>query len=280
MPAPGDLIYADYQYEFRNFLFGHDTDILVEKVTGLLASAPSRNNDTDKLGDHGADPGVVTYGKRTIAFDLHLMGTAGNDIEQKLANAQRAFQLPRRRKSRTPSEFIYKRPGQPLKVIYARCERRDFTSEYKTAQGLASGSVELIAPDPLIYSLVLNEVTLTLPPGTATGEVPIYMAGDCEDGAAPIIEIVGPATDATVTSSTDDNRGLKLNGLITAAQTFLFDGKDLSATLNGADAGAMVRGDSQFWSLLPGWNTIVYARSNTNMAAQSTIKIRWRDTWQ
>lgn len=280
MPVPGDQIYADMQYEFRNLLFGADTDILTEKVTGLLASAPARNQDVDKLGDHGASPGVVTYGKRTIAFDLHVMGASGNDIETKLEVARKAFQLPRRRASRSPSEFVYKRPGQPLKVIYARCERRDFTSDYKTARGLASGSVELIAPDPLIYSLVVNEETLTLPVGTANGEIEIYQAGDCEDGAAPVIEIVGPSTDATVTSATDENRALKVDGAISAVQTFLFDEKDLTATLDGADAGAMIRNDSQFWTLLPGWNTIVYARSAANMGAESTMKIRWRDTYQ
>lgn len=280
MPAPGDLIYADYQYEFRNFLFGSGTDFMTEKVTGLLSSAPVRNLDTDRQADHGAKPGLVLYGKRTIAFDMHILGVAGNDIETKLEAAQRAFQLPRRRTTRTPSEFVYKRPGQEMKLIYARCERRDFTSEYQTAHGHASGSVELVAPDPLIYSLVLNELTITLPPGTASGQMTLWQSGDCEDGAAPEIEITGPATDPTVTNTTDGNRALKTTGAITGLQTFIFNEKKMSATLNGADAGAMIRNDSQFWTLLPGWNTIVYARSAANMGAQSIMKIRWRDTWQ
>lgn len=280
MPAPGDLIYADYQYEFRALLFGSGTDYLTEKVTGLLSSAPARNFDTDKQADHGAKPGLVLYGKRVIDFDVHILGTAGDDIETKLQAAQKAFQLPRRRTARTPSEFVYKRPGQPKKLIYARCERRDFTSDYSTAHGHASGSVELVAPDPLIYSLVLNELTLALPAGTATDQIEIYMSGDCEDGAAPEIEITGPATNPTVTNATDDNRALKVTGAITGVQTFIFNEKKMTATLDGADAGSMIANDSQFFTLLPGWNTIVYARSAANMGAQSVMKIRWRDTWQ
>lgn len=274
----GDLTYTDYQYEFNGYLAGSDTDMLVEKVSGLLGTPAVRNNDQDRLNDHGSTPGVSTYGKRTVSMDGYILGVAGEDIEEKIQAANRAFQLPRKRLRTATHMLVFGRPGQPRKFVNGRCERREIVSQYDTAKGKAAISVDIVCTDPLIYSLEEYEVELTLAIGQTNGQIEVWHGGDLEDGAAPIIEIDGPATDAIITNATDDNREIKLDGDIAADEEFVFDLKYQDASLNGDPAFVMVRNDSQYWRLLPGRNVIAYQR--TGSAAISRLRIRWRDTWQ
>lgn len=273
----GDAV-QEYQYEFDSYLFGSGTDLIIEKVTGLLGSPPVRNTDVDRFNNHGASPGVSTYGKRTVAFDGHLTGVAGEDIEEKILAVSRAFQLPGRRNRLDQKKLVFYRPGQVKKFLYGRCERRDIPSEFNTARGLGAFSADIVCPDPLIYSLDEYVVELELGIGETNGEIEVWMRGDLADGALPIIEIDGTATDAIVTNSTDENRQVKLDGDIGAAETFQMDLRLMEASLDGADAFSMVRNDSQYWSLLPERNLITYQR--TGSAAISRLRIRWRDTWQ
>jgi hypothetical protein len=274
----GDRIVTEYQYEFDGLVIGSGTDFVVEKVSGLLGSPAVRNTDTDKFNRHGATPGVPSYQKRTIGIDGAILGIAGEDIEEKILLANATFQLPRRRFRVPNKKFVFYRPGQVKKFVWARAERRDIDSEFLTARGLAKFSIDMVAPDPLIYSLDEHVVELTLDVGETNGQIEVWQRGDLADGAEPIIEIDGPATDAIITSATDDNREIKLEGDIDVAETFTLDTGLLEADLDGADAFSMVRNDSQYWALLPGRNIISYQR--TGSAAISRLRIRWRDTWQ
>lgn len=274
----GDLVADEYQYEFNGYLFGSGTDTIVQRCSGLLGAPPVRNTDVDRFNNHGATPGVSTYGKRTVSIDGSITGTAGEDIEEKILEANRAFQLPGRRNRSAQKKLVFWRPGQVKKFVYGRCERREIPSEFNTARGLGKLSVDIVCPDPLIYSLDEYEVEMTLGVGVTNGQIEVWHRGDLADGALPILEIDGPATDAIITNATDENRQIKLDGAIGVGQTFVFDLKDVDATLNGADAFSMVRNDSQYWSLLPGKNVISYQR--TGSAAIGRLRIRWRDTWQ
>lgn len=274
----GDKIANEYQYEYDGYLFGSGTDFLVEKVTGLLGTPAVRNNDTDRFNAHGATPGISTYGKRTIGVDGFLLGQAGEDIEEKIQAANRAFQLPGRRNRNNMKKFVFYRPGQVKKYVNARCERREIVSDFKTARGLGAVNLDFVCPDPLVYSLNEYEVELELGIGETNGEIEVWMRGDLKDGALPILEIDGPATDAIITNTTDDDRQIKLDGAIAVAETFVLDLQLMDASLDGDDAFTMVRKDSQYWVLLPGKNVISYQR--TGSAAISRLRIRWRDTWQ
>jgi hypothetical protein len=280
MSMTGDLISNEFQYEFRGLLFGSGTDIIVEEVQGLLGMPDVSNTDMSRLSDHGATPGVSTFGKRTIGFDLHIVGGMGEDIEVKLNEAQTAFTLPRRSRSRELDTLAFWRPGAPKKVVYGRCERREFVSNFRTARGLASGSIDIVCPDPLIYSQDTYEEVITLAPGAVTGQIEVWCNGNHPEGAYPMLTIEGPSTDANITNSEDDNRQLKLSAALSAAQVLTFNGRTMETLIDGVDAFTYVRNDSQFWRLLPGKNVIVYTRSAANAGATSRLYIRWQDTWQ
>lgn len=279
MTQTGDLINIEYQYEFRGWLFGSGTDTIVRSVSGLLALPEVRNSDIDRLNDHGATPGISVLSKRTVSFDVTILGSPGVDIESKVAEARTACQPPPKRLSRTLEPLAFWRPGAPKKVVYGRCERRDFESNYELARGKGEGSFDIVCPDSFIYGMEQKSVTITLAIGATTGQVNVFNFGDFRDGALCTVEIQGPATNAIVANSTDDNRQIKLDGAIAAGETFVLDQKTMEATLDGDDAFTMVRNDSQYWALLPGQNTIVFSRAAGATSAIARCTIRWQDTY-
>lgn len=280
--TPGELVEDDFQYEFRSFVFGAGTPFVVEKVTGLLGSPSTNSDDVDKAHDHGAHPGMLLYGKRILAFDLKVRGSAGLDIEDKLEEMRRAFQAPRVRYSKIPEPFFFMRPGGVKKVIYARCTKRDFDSDYKTARGLAVGSVELQATDPLVYAVTPLHGELTLAPGQPSGTVIVTQLGSHIDGAPPVLEISGAATNPIVESETDDFRAVRLDVVLGANDAVRIDvGKKIVWHRVGLGGEwvrnySIWRNDSQWFNLLPGPNTINFSRTG---ATATTLDIDWRDVW-
>lgn len=283
----GDLVDRPYRYEFRNLAFGAGTDFIVEEVQGLLSMPAVRDTDTDRQSADGATPGLVTFGKRTIAFDMIILGSAGLDIEGKLGLARTTFQPPQRRKSNVMEPFVFMRPGEPKKVIYVRCTKRDFTSSYETARGKAEGSVELVAPDPTIYSFeVHSQSTGIAAAATVNGAGEIFNnAGDNREGTLPLLTLTGPMTDPIVQNLDDDGRQFKLQGIFDADDQIRVDFKTRivekrSGTDPWVEDYSLVRNDSEWWTMVPGDNTIVFARSAGNTATQAILNVKWQDAWQ
>lgn len=280
--AAGILIVQPYQYVFRNFLFGSGTSIITTKVDGILGMADVDNGDIDRT-DHGSSPGILRMQKRPVAFDLTITGRKGTDIETKLAAARRVFQPPRIRKSHELEPLVFMRPGEPKKMLWVRCTRREFTSEYDTARGLASGSVELQAVNPRIYALEHTEgETIALASGVTSATVFCEMEGDYEDGTPPRIWIQGPWTNPVLTNATD-GRVIRLNMILDADQELILRNKQVwwKAGLDQPFQKyyQVVLDTNQWWNLIPGTNEIVCERDAGNVGATGRIQFIWRDAY-
>lgn len=275
---PGALLLEPYGYEFRGLLFGTGTDFVTEKVEGLLAMPAVSLDEEEKSYDHGTFPGIPTMEGRRISFDMKIKGSAGFDIEEKLSVCRKTFQLPRIRNGRISEPFVFWRPGQPKKFCLARCTRRDFNSEFETARGLAEGSVELFANDPLIYSLEEQSASFSLVDAAAAGSTIINQAGDHPDGAWPLITITGPATDPVITNEDDDFRAIRLTLVLGPADEAVIDVEKEIMWVNDVRDSDAISSDNEWWALLPGDNTINYNRSAGN--ATSTITFDYRNVWQ
>lgn len=282
--APGQVgsRVVPYGYEFRDFQFGAGTDFITEEVTGLLSMAPARDQDIDRAHAHGVNPGILLYGKRILSYSMKIIGQMGPDIEGKLATAGRVFQPPRIRNSRQLEPLVFWRPGQPHKVCWVRCTKRDFPSNYQTARGFAVGAVEFQAPDPLIYALEESTSDLTLGNTIVVGNTIVSMEGDAADGAPPIIEITGPATNPIIGNDADDGRAIRLDVVLAIGDSLRVDVKKRKVEIKrGAGEWtkdySVIRNDNQWWNLLPGLNNITYNR--TGSAAPSTLTLTWNDVW-
>lgn len=285
MPIPGDLLVREYQYEYRTLLFGSGTSFVTTEVTGLLGMPDADDKSSDREYDHGQDPGFLRLPARVVAFNISIVGNKGADIERKLAMARKTFQVPRRRNALLMEPFVFWRPGEPKKVIYVRCTRRDFTSNYDTARGRADGSVELTAPDPVIYALEAQDEAVTLPGGAVTGNVLIESYGDFDDGSWPLVTVQGPATNPRIQNVGDDGRTLRVDTVMDADDILTIDAKtkEINISRDGGatwvDAWNITRADNEFWSVLPGVQQIVYSRSAGNTATPSTCTIHWQDAY-
>lgn len=278
------LTCPDYGYVFRNLLMGAGTDIIVENQDGIHTMPAVRNVGVERSNDHGSIPAYTFNSDRIVAFDLKVKGDYGADIWQKVSYLRKIFQAQATRIGRTEEPLYFKRPGQPVKYALVRCTRRDLPSNYMTATGLATASIELQATDPRIYSAVGSTGTITANAGaTAATQVAMLMAGDHADGAFPTLVINGPSTDAIVGNATDDNRQLKLQIALAAGHKVRVNMKTQKVE---KDVGAgyvedytIIKNDSQWWKLRPGVNQITYNRAAGNTGLSSSVDLSWNDTW-
>lgn len=283
-PDPGAVggVVVVRGYEFRGFRFGTGTDYIVEEVEGLLSAPTARDSDIDKSHAHGTHPGVLLYGKRIIAFDLKITGSSST-IDSKLRTVRRIFQAPRVRTSKISEPLVFWRPDEPKKVAYVRCTKRDFPSNFLLGRGLAAGSVELQASDPLIYALAPSTTNLTLPPASTAGSVTASMLGDAAEGVGPILTIEGPATNPIIQNEDDDMRAVRMEIVLAATDGLRINLSTKVVEKRIGTGGAwvrdysIVRADNEWWKLLPGENVINYNRTGSALA--STLTISWQDAW-
>lgn len=276
--APGDpgyLVEEDYQYEFRALLFGHGTDFQTETVEGILGLPSARTSDTARDEDHGDYPGVDLMPGRTVNIKMNILGTVG-DIQEKIALAAKTFQISKRR-AFEEFPFVTKRPGQNPRYLWARARRAEFPSNYDTARGKAKGAVQLYATDPRWYSLEESLADITIAAAGANEQGNVETFGDLEDGTFPVIEIEGPCTNPRITNVTDDGRAIRIDVVVPIGQTLVIDTKAKTVFLNGVDRFDTVRGDNQWWVLLPDDNTVIYNRTGGGIA--SRCRLRWHDAW-
>lgn len=276
--AAGDLLTANFQYEFKGLLIGSGTSYVVTKVSGLLGSASYDLSESDIVGDHGMIPGMGVLRKKTIVVEITVDGSYGSDVETKISALQAAFQLPRRTTSRILDQFCYRRNGIN-KFLWARCEKRDLDSEARTALGTPKVTVQIGCPDPLIYGLTLNTQNIVIATGATNNSAAITNSGDFPDGYQPKLTIVGPATNPIIANTADSNRQVKTTVVLSAIDTLVVDLAKRAVTKNGVEDYSLLASDSQWFSVLPGSNTITYSRSASNVGASSTLTVEWRSVW-
>lgn len=286
--APGALVTQDYQYEFRNLLFGSGTDIMTESVDGILGLPSTIMENFDRQAEHGAFPGPLRMGTRVMPFNVHVLNGRRADIESVLDHVKKAFRPPALRHTTVEEPLVFKRPGQVKQRMLVRCEKRDFASKAAVASGHAAGSVQLVATDPIIYSNDARSRALTLAAGvSAAASVRCYNAGDHEDGVDPTIEISGPARNPRVQRLGDGDPIFAIDTDIAVNERLVVDMKTWAAYVINHTTGAYlrdvfgsIRTDSKWFTLLPGDNTIVFSRANTALTGSpTTLTVRWRDGW-
>lgn len=283
-----------YQYKFKNLLFGSDTGIIVESVEGLLGGAPVRDADADRSSEHGSFAGGQFLSKRTIAINLRVTGKRnsyfGNpdDLQTKLDWIKETFQPNRIRSANTPIPFYFWHRNQPRKFINARCTKREITSDYTTHEGPVSVAIELQATDPMIYSVFPKATSLVIPASNTVkvinlnpwGDAPVE--GDQADGAAPVVEIFGPATNPVLGSQTE-NRYLRFQIALAAGHSLRINTKTKKVEKNiGAgyvEDYSIVRSDNQWFRLLPNIvNTLSFSRTDSP-ATTAKATVSWNDVW-
>lgn len=276
--AAGDLILANYQYEYSGLLMGAGTPYLMEELQGLYDLPEVKSNDSERQDTHGVYPGIdLMSGKKLIAR-IQVLAASAEALETNMANLNRVF-----RPTNNELPLVWQRPNQGGKrFVNCRCRRRNFQADYVFAKGRAPGTAELFASDPTIYALVGKTATGSIPDGSSvSGIITANNGGDFE--TLPIIEIDGPfVAPLLITNQTDASRTVRLNATIPSGTTIRIDFKKRNVQTNTGGAGWIdhyeyVRGDNQWWVLQAGANTISVQRTGTTGLAN--IRVYWNDAW-
>lgn len=275
--AVGDLLVANHQYEFRNFLWGATTSYVNISADGLNAQADVDDNDMDIEGDHGQVPGLAVLRRRIVTFKIKPDLTAAQ-IDAALILLRSTFQLPRKRYVQQLEQLAFRKEGIK-KFVWARCDKRDIPSDYDTAMGKPDITLQFTCPDPVIYSLALKTQNIVVASASTNNSGVIVNAGDFRDGYKPKITINGPATNPRIANTEDDNRQLKITNVLTAGQQIVVDFATKTISKGGVPDHTLLAADSQWFDIIPGNNTLTVNRDVGNTGASSTVTVEWRDTW-
>jgi hypothetical protein len=273
---PGDAITRDYQYEFRGLLFGSATSYQTETVEGIIGLPSALGSDDNNDEDHGMHAGVDLLPGRTITITMNLIAE-GVPAQVLLDAVTKTFQVSKRA-AFVEYPFITRRPEHTKRFALCRARRAEFVSDYDLAHGLGKGGgVQLFATDPLFYSLEETELVIPIPNAAVMAQGNAAGLGDFLDGSPPIIEIAGPVTNPRIVNAADDGKTIRLDVVVGAGHTLLIDTKNKTVFLDGVDRFDTVRGDNQWWRIVPGINLITINRDNAG--ANTTMTVRHHEAW-
>lgn len=137
--------------------------------------------------------------------------------------------------------------------------------------------VPLLAEDPAKYAqTATTDLTLSISGAgtTDTATVTLPTAANGGMAVAPVITLDGPAVNPKITNSTDGGKYIRWVGTLGAGDTLVIDLAAGTVLLNGANDIDALDAASEFWTLLPGANSLVYDR--TSGASASTAQLDYR----
>lgn len=279
--AVGDLVTADFMYEFSGVAFGSGTSYRTEEMEGLFGIPDLSTSDLNRLDRHGAIPGDDLMGGRKIIGKINLEELVKATMETKLTAWQTAMRVRNREE-----QLVYQRPGTGKRYVSARPRKSSYPSDYQLAHGLGKLAVEWFCPDPRHYLLATKTTVVTVASASLTQTTALtVVTGNFE--TEPVITITGPATNPRLSLSGQtaidgrsyNGRVFAVDVVMTAGDTMIIDFKNKTIKLNGVDRYDLKRVDSRWWSLLPGAQSLTYSRSAGNTGAAATATPVWNDAW-
>ena len=294
----------DEQFSYRGLVFGPGTDIFVNNAEGF-EGFEVRSSDSDQPRGDGGIRGLDYVAPRTVAFELVALevdepGGDGSTYEALWAAVRRAFRPSRD----TDYDLLFKRPGQPERLIRCRPIQLTRSEAFTQYNRVGYPPVVLRAVDPRIYSATVRSGNVPLYSATGGGidfdiDLPANFtttAGSrselvaMNDGTAdayPLVRFYGSSTgdvDGVTLTNTTTGQVLDISAEIGSGQILT---ADMDAAVTGVNRlvisldGASRYGDWQLpreaFALAPGSNTLRFEVDGT--ATDAVCNLTWRDTW-
>jgi hypothetical protein len=280
--AAGDLVTAEWQFEFRGLLLGDGSDIDVAEVRGLGSLPAVRDGDVPRPRAHGTLPMPRYTGAAYLDLDLELGGPDFGAAVAALTDATADVD--------TVDPFFYRLPGQDKRLMFVRPTRRSLPIGLRYMLGLAPAAIQFDAADPLQYSAELHTASTGL--GSTVGglQFPLvfpltfgvatpgsFNAANAGNADAPWTAVLtGPLSSPRIVH-VGKQEALELTGFtLPAGQTLVFDQQQRTVRLNGtaSRANELLRRD--WFTLAPGPNLIQL----DGASGTGSMTITWRSTWR
>jgi hypothetical protein len=277
---------AQWQYAFRDVVWGEGTDVIVQTVTGLDLP-PIRSNDQAKSGAHGDFSGVDTLGPRQIVFTVEIAVNAGESIEDVLGPLKEAF-MPGDPSWQTVEPFTFWEPPNPALTVFCKPRGLTYPKDRRYVHGIVTAVMGLYAPDPLLYG---DEESISVPMFREAGgftmplRFPMVFAGAGAEGDTvvtntgrrstyPRTSFYGPAEQPYIENATTGEI-LELDMNLSSNDVVAVDhASPHSVLLNGvASVRGAVSAASSFFALQSG---PTHLRLRTRGIGSGSATVTWR----
>ncbi|MGE0344171.1 MAG: hypothetical protein AB7O86_14025 [Porticoccaceae bacterium] len=281
-------ITADKQVEFDGLLLADRYEI--RQIVGLAGMPPVRTSDLTIAGRHGERGGFDYLAGRTVTLDIDVYAWSSAEFADAVAELREVFQ-PRESGAGVLAFQLPGIAGGQTARLNCRPRRMALPLEPTYWADFATCSVELFAPDPVLYSDTAYEQTTTLP--SAGGGLEFDVEFDAVFGAVStggtifadnqgtwpadvVIRIDGPAVNPRVENLTT-GQTIALSYNLGSGEYLLIDTQQRTVLLNGtASRYSALTDASTWWRLAPGVNDVTF-RATTSTAA--TMTLSWRSAW-
>lgn len=275
--AAGDLVIKEFQIELwrsdtDRLLMGAATNYHFLTVTGMDMMT-LRNTDFERMANHGDVPsGRETMQARTIRMNMAVKGADKAATVLLMDALGKAF----RPAPDTLVTATIKWYGRDLVLTTGRPRRMEWSYDGDWIQGgVLRPTAEFRAFDPIFYDYGLSTSIITIGAGSTSST-----GGGQNDGnipVQPLLSIAGPTVNPRILNTTDAGKTIRIDVTLAGGDTLLVDVYNRKVLLNGVDRYDLVRSDNQWWSLLPGSNSITYSRTGTS--GSSAMTMTWRSGW-
>lgn len=290
----GDLITQEGQYEFTNpqgdsVLLGRGTPYRVLESTGLL-DVPERVGTSEIYGDrHGGSYNGLGYiGIRrpilSVAAQAEADGTAAHALLEELMRIVS--------QGNADGTLAVRREGKDTRLLFCHPMRTDFPGGWELHKGLARGSVEFEAVDPMWYSvdelehgsgmadpgggrLYARTYPMTYGLSLGSGDLVVTNYGNMD--SYPILLIRGPVVSPVIQNASQDMY-VQFDTDVAAGQVLRVDMAAHTAVIdNFANRRGSLHPLSQWWSLSPGDNQIRFL--GQTYSPDALLSVVMRSAW-
>jgi len=262
---------------------------LIQGIDGLFGGVTPKYISHELPHKHGTLAYPSYLNERTITLTGFILGRSEAETNTKVAYLARACTILA---ATVPLKFQV--PGMPALQCWVKT--KDAPEIKVLHAGVASFNIQLVAPDPFLYSQALYSEVAYWKGGTVGGGVPIptkiplaiAMAkpvstsqgnGVVNSGtidAMPTIDIHGYVADPTIINNTT-GKSFRLNFTIVKDNYIRVNTAFRLVRLNGtANRYSTFKGT--FFSLAPGTNNILF-KAWVGSGAQARVEVSWRDTY-
>jgi hypothetical protein len=262
---------------------------VIQSIDGLFGGVAPKYISHELPHKHGTLAYPSYLNERNITLQGFVLGATEEDTNTNVAYLARASTIL---SATVPLKFQV--PGLPPLQVWVKT--KDAPEVKVLHASVASFNIQLVAPDPFLYSQEFYSEVAYWGTGTVGGGTPIptaiptaipgaqpvstadgngvFNAGTID--AMPVIDIHGYAQDPTIINSTT-GKSFRLNFTIVKNNYIRINTALKLVRLNGtANRYSTFKGT--FFSLAPGQNVIKF-KASVGSGTQSRVEIAWRDTY-
>jgi len=268
--ALGDLVTADYIYEYNELALGVTTNYDLEGVE-FIQGFGIRSERIERFGRHGATAGRHYALGKSVIFTGHIRAATDAAYETNRRALGSAFAPIVSPVNKLPLVTQFPGTGSTKVQAEARTLNLVIPINRQHARMYGGFTIRMEVPNPILYSLTSTTTNFAVPTDTEN----ITNGGNAP--AKWIATLVGPADDPILTNN-DTSQVLDLTGLTLsgAEETLVYDSYDSTVKVNGASVGTSLATGFSWFDFDPGVNNIKFEATN---AATASFSITHNDAY-